>query len=174
MYYKKATKFGSQNFGYRIWFCTRLLYLIKTAPDGGSLATKMATFHLVKSAKAGGSSAQTATLFSKVKMAMLKIESPPDWPHFNKDWGILWWVVLNINWQLLKYNRLNRNKILLYELCVLQQWGCYGPHNTIQWKIYHQVSNIRRTLVGNEIVDHSDVVGASPVGAASTTSSFST
>ena len=29
-------------------------------------------------------------------------------------------------------------------------------------------------LVGNEIVDHSDVVGASPVGAAPTTSSFST
>ena len=31
-------------------------------------------------------------------------------------------------------------------------------------KTYRQVSNIRRTLVGNEIVDHSDVVGASPVG----------
>ena len=39
---------------------------------------------------------------------------------------------------------------------------------------YRQVSNIRRTLVGNKIVDHSDVVGASPVGAAQTTSSFST
>ena len=39
---------------------------------------------------------------------------------------------------------------------------------------YHKVSNIRRTLVGNKIVDHSDVVGASPVGAAPTTSSFST
>ena len=39
---------------------------------------------------------------------------------------------------------------------------------------YRQVSNIRRTLVVNEIVDHSDVVGASPVGAAPTTSSFST
>ena len=37
-----------------------------------------------------------------------------------------------------------------------------------------QVSNIRRTLLGNKIVDHSDVVGASPVGAAPTTSSFST
>ena len=36
------------------------------------------------------------------------------------------------------------------------------------------VSNIRRTLVDNNIVDHSDVVGASPVGAAPTTSSFST
>ena len=39
---------------------------------------------------------------------------------------------------------------------------------------YRQVSNIKRTLVGNNIVDHSDVVGASPVGAAPTTSSFST
>ena len=39
---------------------------------------------------------------------------------------------------------------------------------------YRQVSNIRRILVGNQIVDHSDVVGASPVGAAPTTSSFST
>ena len=40
--------------------------------------------------------------------------------------------------------------------------------------IYRQVSNIRHTLVGNKFVDHSDVVGASPVGAAPTTSSFST
>ena len=39
---------------------------------------------------------------------------------------------------------------------------------------YRQVSNIRRTFVGNKICDHSDVVEASPVGAASTTSSFST
>ena len=40
--------------------------------------------------------------------------------------------------------------------------------------IYRKVSNIRRTLVGNKSVDHSDVVGASPAGAAPTTSSFST
>ena len=39
---------------------------------------------------------------------------------------------------------------------------------------YRQVSNIRRTFAGNKLVDHSDVVGASPVGAAPTTSSFST
>ena len=39
---------------------------------------------------------------------------------------------------------------------------------------YRQVSYIRHALVGNKIVDHSDVVGASPVGAAPTTSSFST
>ena len=40
--------------------------------------------------------------------------------------------------------------------------------------IYCQTTNISRTLVGNKIVDHSDVVGASPVGAAPTTFSFST
>ena len=39
---------------------------------------------------------------------------------------------------------------------------------------YRQTSNISRTLVGNKIVGHLDVVGASPVGAAPTTSSFST
>ena len=46
-----------------------------------------------------------------------------------------------------------------------------GP---VLYKKYRQVSNIRRTLAGNKFVDHSDVVGASPVGAAPTTSSFST
>ena len=40
--------------------------------------------------------------------------------------------------------------------------------------IFRQTSNINRTLVGNRIIDPSDVVGASPVGAAPTTSSFST
>ena len=40
---------------------------------------------------------------------------------------------------------------------------------------YRHTSNISRTLVDNDIVDHSDVVGASrSVGAAPTTSSFST
>ena len=38
---------------------------------------------------------------------------------------------------------------------------------------YRKTSNISRTLVGNKIVDNSDVVGASPVGAAATISSFS-
>ena len=38
----------------------------------------------------------------------------------------------------------------------------------------HKTSNISRTLVGNKIVGHWDVVGASPDGAAQTTSSFLT
>ena len=44
----------------------------------------------------------------------------------------------------------------------------------VQITKYRQIFNIRRTLVGNKIVDHADVVGASPVGAAPNTSSFST
>ena len=40
--------------------------------------------------------------------------------------------------------------------------------------MYRKTSNISRTSVGDEIVDNSDVVGASPVGTAPTTSSFST
>ena len=39
---------------------------------------------------------------------------------------------------------------------------------------YCQTSNISHTFVGNIIIDHSDVVGASPVGAAPTTAPFST
>ena len=39
---------------------------------------------------------------------------------------------------------------------------------------YRQAVNVRPILVGNKIVDHSEVVGASPVGAAPTSSSFST
>ena len=39
---------------------------------------------------------------------------------------------------------------------------------------YRQISNINHTSVDNKIIDHSDVVGTSPAGAAPTTSSFST
>ena len=39
---------------------------------------------------------------------------------------------------------------------------------------YRKTSNISRTLIGNIIIDNSDIVGASPVGTAPTTSSFST
>ena len=43
-----------------------------------------------------------------------------------------------------------------------------------QFITYRKTSNISHTLLGNKIVDNSDVVGASPVGAVPTTSSFST
>ena len=47
-------------------------------------------------------------------------------------------------------------------------------YEEVQLSYYRQVSNISHTLAANKIVDHSDVVGASPVGAAPITSSFST
>ena len=39
---------------------------------------------------------------------------------------------------------------------------------------YRQTSDISRSLVGNKLANQSDAVGAAPVGAAPTTSSFST
>ena len=56
---------------------------------------------------------------------------------------------------------------------VLSTPGWQSQHQ-MMWYTYGQTCNISRTLVGNEIVDHSDVVGASPVGAALTTFLFST
>ena len=46
--------------------------------------------------------------------------------------------------------------------------------NHTQLKSYHQTSNISHTLVAKKIVDHTDIVGASPVGFAPSPSSFST
>ena len=50
------------------------------------------------------------------------------------------------------------------------QWDYDVPDRYIS---YSRTSDISTTLEGNIIVDHSDVVGASPVGAAPTTPSFS-
>ena len=50
----------------------------------------------------------------------------------------------------------------------------YKTQNIECRHIYPQPSNKIRMLVGNKIVDHSDVIGASPVSATPTTSSFST
>ena len=44
----------------------------------------------------------------------------------------------------------------------------------VKGNIYRQASNISRSLVVNKLVNHSNVVEASPVGAALTTTSFST
>ena len=62
------------------------------------------------------------------------------------------------------------------QLFILMSGKCYlNNYNRGNDKYfdYRQVSIIRRALVGNKIGDHSDVVGASPVGAAPTASSFS-
>ena len=63
--------------------------------------------------------------------------------------------------------------VILFGLKVVNN-TCIAIHNMTVNKDYRKTSNISHTLVGNKIVDNSDVVGASPVGAAPTTSSFST
>ena len=78
------------------------------------------------------------------------------------------------------FQQLRRRNVLLFD--------CYDPmvarlttKHFAYWKsglividTYRKTSNIRRTLIGNKIIDYSDIVGASPVGAAPTTSSFLT
>ena len=58
------------------------------------------------------------------------------------------------------------------------KYRCWDPHHPLKpGDAYRQTftitSTISSTLVRNKIIDHWDVVGASPVGAAPTTSSFS-
>ena len=101
-------------------------------------------------------------------------------------WCVLEWFShprVHMSHNICLYNslfRLTTKKIL--KLCITDPFwnGIQGPllptwinFNPSMDK-YRKTSNIRLTLVGNKIVDHSDVVGASPVGAAPTTSSFST
>ena len=67
----------------------------------------------------------------------------------------------------------------IYYCCVVQHWwkteSRYGANIVVTSRIWgSQISNISDALVGNKIVDRLDVVGASPVGAAPITSSFST
>ena len=65
--------------------------------------------------------------------------------------------------------------------CIMLQTGLQGWPLIRHWIHINslalerrETSDIWHTLVGNKIVDHSDVVGALPVGTAPTTSSFST
>ena len=60
------------------------------------------------------------------------------------------------------------------DLSISVVYGSFYLNKSYYLFYYRQVSNIRHTLAGNTIVDHSHVVGALPVGAAPTTSSFST
>ena len=91
--------------------------------------------------------------------------------HFNV------WKTISFNEPLAFQNNIEYNDILI-ELLKKLLW-LFINDIEIQWiewnaEFYCQPSNIMRTLVGNKIVDHTDVVGASPVGTAPTTSSFLT
>ena len=84
-------------------------------------------------------------------------------------WNPGYWIMGHDTWSL------KREWFSMEELLVHLS---SSYHRTLYWWLstklwYHQTSNISGTSVGNKIVDHSDVAGASPVGAAPTTSSFS-
>ena len=69
-------------------------------------------------------------------------------------------LVAEIKWKQMNFTCQNK--------LVFVSFHAYSVSN------YRKTSNISRTLAGNKIVDNSDVVGASPVGAAPTTLSFPT
>ena len=67
-------------------------------------------------------------------------------------------------------------KIYLYLVLFFNTKVVMADGILLSWKTttFRQASDISGTIAGNKIVDHSDVVGALPVGTAPTTSSFST
>ena len=67
---------------------------------------------------------------------------------------------------------LGRNVAPFHIFLLIHTYKCLRPGQDDKLA-YRQSCNIRGSLVGNKIVDHSDVVGASPIGAAPTTSSVS-
>ena len=84
-------------------------------------------------------------------------------------WGGKWEVLLG-KWFFRSLVRWTSR----FHLEFLTLFSLWSFHQKVSSHSTSITSNIRRTLAGNKIVDHSDVVGASPVGAAPTTSSFST
>ena len=82
-----------------------------------------------------------------------------------------------INWSKTSLIALSIRSILPRWKTALTLKRNFPAQNRTNWQsnnTYRKTSDIRHTLVDNKIVDHSDVVRASPVGAAPTASSFST
>ena len=79
------------------------------------------------------------------------------------------WYQLLASWKISVIPVWEPNRLVPCEL----YWSSSQTCKRHPMSIYRQTSNINSSLVGNKL-DHSDVVGASPVGAAPTTSSFST
>ena len=97
---------------------------------------------------------------------------------FQDRWSFMTGQINMILWELKQGN----NYIYVYgntSPVSLNKFHCDRNPYTIECcydmvEYYCKTSNISHTLVGKKFVDNSDVVGASPVGAAPTTSSFST
>ena len=81
-------------------------------------------------------------------------------------------------WQMNTYVGNNKNTHVLLGVITFKECVNVIRNILLFYRVYlrknWQTSNIIHTLVGNTIVDHSDVVGVSPVSAAPTTSSLST
>ena len=89
-----------------------------------------------------------------------------------------------VTFESIKIHQFSLNKKSIWKYC-LRNVSLNGLNNMFTLKgcsydrrllnmTYRQACNISRTLVSNKIVDHSDAVGASPVGVAPTASSYST
>ena len=97
------------------------------------------------------------------------------------DWSACWYSNFNDNThngRMLYLSNMILSIVVIKNLYFTWEihtliWTDMDNHS-IAHTIYHKIFNIRRTLVGNKIVDHSDAVGALPVGTAPTASSFST
>ena len=87
--------------------------------------------------------------------------------HFRHYWLVVWWHQASTELCLfsIKFSDISMHFLL-------PSW--WSRYHQQAFSTYRQTSNISRTLVGTKIVDHPDVVGASPIGAAPTTSSFLT
>ena len=92
------------------------------------------------------------------------------------------WINNWVPWYWMRYNSMHWNNALgfyfhiqLGAIIIRSSITWYWIHQCSYWsRICCQTSNISCTLVGNKFVDHSDVVGALPVGDAPSTSLFST
>ena len=69
---------------------------------------------------------------------------------------------------------LRKHAIRVQFRCIYEIFKVISIHHIIVQYTLKPLYNKRRVSAGNEIVDRWDVVGASPIGAAPTISSFST
>ena len=106
-----------------------------------------------------------------------------------RPWALLFSTIITINTHLpyvfgiIDILVIHGYFLQIVDLSCCIQNNLHLSHNLIDYctvkrlstkSMYRQTSNISRTLVGNKIVANSDVVGASPIGVAPTTSSCST
>ena len=110
-------------------------------------------------------------LSSSLNTCLINLVPGTSWSLFRYDRIVIWQYILGDIWP---HSPTTITLLVVDLTCTTYRnlWRCVM--HTEHHNKYRQVSNIRHTLERNKIVDHSDVVGASPVGAAPTTSSFST